>query len=63
MAILEQTAQIHAMQMKAEENFARHDRDIAQIDTIPLRRAGRGRVWRPAAGVDACPTRLTAAWG
>ena len=22
----------------------------------PLRAAGNGRVWRPAAGVDACPT-------
>jgi prefoldin subunit 5 len=36
--ILEQTAQIHAIQMKAEEHFARHDRDIAEINAI-LRRA------------------------
>jgi hypothetical protein len=38
--ILEQTAQIHAIQMKAEEHFARHDRDIAEINAI-LRRAVR----------------------
>ena len=38
--ILEQSAQIHAMQMKAEEHLARHDGDIAKINTI-LRRAVR----------------------
>lgn len=38
--ILEQQAQIHTMQMKAEEHFARHDGDIAKINEI-LRRAVR----------------------
>jgi len=38
--ILEQQAQIHIMQMKAEEHLARHDGDIAKINEI-LRRAVR----------------------
>src|SRR5580658_127920 len=38
--ILEKQAQIHAMQVKAEEHFARQDHDIAETNTI-LRRAIR----------------------
>jgi hypothetical protein len=38
--ILEQQAQIHAMQMKAEEHFAKHGGDIAKINQI-LQRAVR----------------------
>jgi len=38
--ILEQQAHIYAMQMKAEEHFAKHDGDIAKINEI-LRRAVR----------------------
>jgi len=35
--ILQTTAQTAALQMKAEENFARHDAAIAQIDARLLR--------------------------
>jgi len=38
--ILEQQAQIYAMQTKAEQHLARHDGDIAKINEI-LRRAVR----------------------
>ena len=38
--ILEQTAQTAALQARADEYIARHDRDIAQINAI-LRRAVR----------------------
>jgi hypothetical protein len=37
--ILEQTAQIVAMQMKAEERFARHDAEIARHDAEIARHA------------------------
>ena len=35
--LLGQQVQIHAMQMKAEEHFARNDRDIDKIKEIPRR--------------------------
>jgi propanediol dehydratase large subunit len=47
--ILEQTAQTAALQARADEHLARHDRDIAKINAI-LRRAVRLAVQEARAG-------------